>query len=230
MQHSTPNPRLDDLSVVVPSYNGRDVLAQTLQMLLRAAPEAEIVVVDGSSPDGSAEMVRERFPQAHLHVYPNHGFAHAINRGIEHCSRRFVLLLNSDVFVSKVTLTAMMQRLADARVGAVAPGLRNLDGTRQRVFGTFYWPNWRDVQKPSPMRVLSAACLMTRRDVLERLGGLDENLFLYNEELDWCARARGRLRARDLAPDSAARGGSVDEQQAGPGAAPRDAARLPLRS
>jgi N-acetylglucosaminyl-diphospho-decaprenol L-rhamnosyltransferase len=190
------------LSVVVPSYNGRAFLEGALAALIRCAPSCEVVVVDGGSTDGSAAMVKERFPQYGLIECKNHGFAHAANRGIEATSREYVLLLNSDVYLTREPLIAMMSRLEDARVGAVAPVLLNLDGSRQRVFGNTYWPNWLTVRKPSTVPVLSMACFMTRRDRLVELGGMDENLFLYNEEHDWCARARAAGYTLEIVPET----------------------------
>ncbi|MDQ3031331.1 MAG: glycosyltransferase family 2 protein [Myxococcota bacterium] len=178
------------LSIVIPSYNARALLRRTLRTLQVAAPEAEVIVVDGRSRDGSSEMVRDEFPSVRVLRHENHGFAHAINRGVEQASGEFVLLLNSDLFVSRAALESMMARLAgDHWIGAVAPVLLNEDGSRQHLFGAFYWPNFVPVRKSTRVPLLSAACLMTRRDVLREIGCLDENFFLYNEEYDWCARA-----------------------------------------
>jgi GT2 family glycosyltransferase len=177
------------LSIVIPSYNARALLRRTLRTLSVAAPEAEVIVVDGRSRDGSPEMVAQEFPAVRAIAFENHGFAHAINRGLEASSGDYALLLNSDLFVSRAALEAMMARLAaDRWVGGVAPVLLNEDGTRQHLFGVWYWPNFASIRRVSRVPLLNAACLMTRRDVLRDVGGLDENFFLYNEEYDWCAR------------------------------------------
>jgi GT2 family glycosyltransferase len=190
------------LSIVIPSYNARDLLARTLRTLESVAPEAEVIVVDGESADGSADMVQAEFPSVVLLRQRNHGFAHATNRGIERASRSFVLLMNSDLFVTRDALTSMLARLAaDPRLGAIAPRLVNEDGSRQSVFGVFYWPNWVEFKKPSRVWLLAAACLMTRRDVIERVGALDESFFLYNEEYDWCARCQDAGYHLEIVPD-----------------------------
>lgn len=179
------------LSIVIPSYNARALLRRTLRTLEVAAPEAEVIVVDGSSNDGSGDMVRAEFPWAKLLIQPNHGFAHAVNRGLEQCTCPYLLLLNSDLFVTRAALESMYSRLSgDPLLAAAAPTLTNEDGSKQRTFGAFYWPNWVDVRKATRVWLLSAACLMTRRDVVDQIGALDESFFLYNEEYDWCARAR----------------------------------------
>ncbi|MFO0713303.1 MAG: glycosyltransferase family 2 protein [Sandaracinus sp.] len=179
------------LSIVIPSYNARDLLARCLRTLEDVVPEAEVIVVDGDSSDGSADMVERDFPKVVLQRQRNHGFAHATNRGIERASKPYVLLMNSDLFLTRAAVEAMHGRLAaDPRLAAVGPRLVNEDGSRQSVFGAFYWPNWVEVTKASRVWLLSGACFMTRRDVIERVGALDESFFLYNEEYDWCQRCR----------------------------------------
>ncbi|GAB4208338.1 MAG: hypothetical protein OHK0013_26720 [Sandaracinaceae bacterium] len=193
---------LHALSIVIPSYNARALLRRTLRTLEVAAPEAEVIVVDGASADGSVAMVREEFPKVRLFEQPNHGFAHATNRGIERATRPYILLLNSDLFVTRAALESMCSRLAaDPRLAGVSPQLTNEDGSKQSVFGPFYWPNWVEVRRASRVWVLPGACLMTRRDVIERVGALDETFFLYNEEYDWCARCRAAGYHLEIVPE-----------------------------
>lgn len=183
------------LSIVIPSYNACALLSRTLRTLegILEGDDTEVVVMDGSSPDGSLAMVQADFPWVRAYACKNHGFAHAVNRGIEQASHKDILLLNSDLFLTKEALVSMQTRLAaDPKLGAVAPVLLNEDGTKQHLFGAFgalYWANWRTVERPSRVPMLSFACLMTRRDVLREVGAFDENFFLYNEEYDWCVRA-----------------------------------------
>lgn len=179
------------LSVIIPSYNAREALRSTLQALLRAVPGAEVIVIDGESPDDSAGMVRREFPAVRLLAEKNHGFAYAINRGLEEASGDYLLLLNSDLLVIPEAIESMMSQLARSPdLGAVAPVLVNPDGSRQQLFSWLYWPNWSKIRQVTSVPLLSAACLLTRRDVVLKLGGLDETLFFYNEEFDWCIRAR----------------------------------------
>lgn len=190
------------LSIVIPSYNACALLRRTLRTLAVAAPDAEVIVVDGASHDGSPEMVRSEFPHAVLLQMQNHGFGHATNRGLEAATGDFLLLCNSDLFVSKSALETMMARLAsDKLLAGVGPILLNEDGTKQHVFGAFYFPNWLPIKSPTRVPLISGACLMTRRDVLQNIGALDENFFLYNEEWDWCARAMRAGYHLELVPD-----------------------------
>jgi len=197
------------LSIVIPSYNARALLRRTLRTIAVAAPEAEVLVVDGASHDGSPEMVAAEFPDVRLLRFPNHGFGHATNRGLEAATGEYLLLCNSDLFVSRSALETMLARLASDRLLAgVGPVLLNEDGTRQHVFGAFYWPNWFPIRTPARVPLISGACLMTRRDVLEAIGALDENFFLYNEEWDWCARALRAGYHLELVPEEVVHVGS----------------------
>jgi GT2 family glycosyltransferase len=197
------------LSIVIPSYNARALLRRTLRTLAVAAPEAEVIVVDGASHDGAPEMVAAEFPEVRLLQFANHGFGHATNRGLEVATGEYLLLCNSDLFVSRSALETMLARLASDRLLAgVGPVLLNEDGTRQHVFGAFYLPNWMPIRSPVRVPLISGACLMTRRDVLEAIGALDENFFLYNEEWDWCARALRAGYHLELVPEEVVHVGS----------------------
>jgi len=179
-----------DLSVIIPSYNARHHLARCLAGVTEL-PGAEVIVIDGASTDGSAAMVKQDYPSVILHSCQNHGWAYATNRGVELATRRYFLLLNSDAYPTEEALLAMRERLqVRADLAAVAPMLLNVDGSRQALFGLWYWPTWREITKPTAVPVVSAACMMTTREHLARVGAFDEAFFLYNEELDWCRRAR----------------------------------------
>ncbi len=180
---------LEQLSIIIPVFNGRHVLIQALEILERDARDAEIIVVDGGSTDGALEMVKSRFRQVKVLEVQNHGWAHATNRGFEIASREVLLTMNSDLFPNRLALEIMVSRLiTQPELGAVGPMMFNIDGSRQWGFGTFYRANWYMHTKPFQINIIHGACLMTRRDVLEKVGGFDERFFFYNEEFDWCWR------------------------------------------
>jgi N-acetylglucosaminyl-diphospho-decaprenol L-rhamnosyltransferase len=184
---------LEHLSIIIPVFNGKHVLETALEILERDASEAEVICVDGGSTDGALELAHEYAqakPWVRVLEVPNHGWAHASNRGFEIATRPIVLTMNSDLFPTREALEALTQRLLEhPEVGAVGPVINNLDGSRQWGFGSLYWPNWVKLSTPARINILHGACLMTRRDVLEKIGGFDENFFFYNEEFDWCWRA-----------------------------------------
>ncbi len=189
------------LSVVVPSYNAQALLSRALERLAQTANGAEIIVVDGGSKDGSPSIVREQFPRVKLIEQPNYGWGHATNRGIEAASGDLVLMMNSDLFLSTPALDAMEERLLSSPgVGAVGPYLLNEDGTRQRVFSALHWPRYVPMVGPISVPVVSGACMMTRRDVLSRVGLFDEGFFMYNEEYDFCGRMREHGYRAELVP------------------------------
>jgi GT2 family glycosyltransferase len=202
-----------DLSIVIVSWNVRDLLRQCLRSVL-ADLRTEVIVVDNVSSDGSAEMVRTEFPDAHLIVNTeNRGYPAANNQGIAIAQGRYVLILNPDTKVVADALATMVA-YADANpdVGVVGPQLLSENGSVQssrRRFPTlataFFESTW--LQACAPRRVLEryyvqdqpddvtldvdwvkGAAVMARREAVEQVGPMDEGYFMYSEELDWCKR------------------------------------------
>lgn len=203
-----------ELSVCIVSWNTRELLASCLSCLGSYLDEAEheIIVVDNDSHDGSPSMLRERFPGVRLIANPeNAGFARATNQAIRESKGRYLLLLNSDTRLIDRSLQHMLAFMDEHRdVGTTGACLLNPDGTVQ-VYSTALpslWGHWvqtmgldrwslssrrtsRDVSNgPREVERVKGACLMTRREVISEVGLLDENLFLYGEEDDWCVRTR----------------------------------------
>lgn len=204
-----------DLSVVIVNWNTRELLAQCLGSIYRALPRAEfeIFVVDNASSDGSPAMVNEQFPQTHLVVNEqNLGFARANNQAIRVCEGRHVLLLNSDTIVLPGAFDALVDFMdSHPQTGASGARLLNADGSLQyscspapSLIGEFkrlfhlpgvrpdgYYPmhEWNQDQ-PRQVDVILGACLMLRRQVLNQVGLLDEEYFMYSEEVDLCTRIR----------------------------------------
>ncbi|MBI5957016.1 MAG: glycosyltransferase family 2 protein [Chloroflexi bacterium] len=217
-----------DLSVVIVSYNTRELLRDCLRSVFRSEDGGgsaerrgsthwpfEVWVVDNASTDGSAEMVRQEFPQAKLIANgENRGFAAASNQAIEQCSGRYVLLLNPDTIVLDDALGSLVRFMdAHPRVGVAGARLVNRDGSFQHSafrFPTlwmslfdFYSPNHRitnsrlngrypvrDYDHPFPIDHPLGACLMVRRETIQQVGLLDERFFMYCEEVDWCLRIK----------------------------------------
>lgn len=177
-------------SVVVISYNARAVLHECLQRLTTYYPGAELLVVDTGSSDGSKAMVRSEFPQVSLIAVANRGYAYAVNRGLEHTRGAYTAVMNSDIYLEPGDLEALQQALdADPTAALAGPVLVTPSG-RPQSFGLFYAPNYWKLHKPRPVGWLSGALLLVRRAALERLGGMDERFFFYNEDLEWGLRAR----------------------------------------
>lgn len=201
-----------DLSVVIVSYNVRGFLAACLAGLsAAAAPLAwEAVVIDNASPDGSADVVARDFPQMHLiRNGANVGFARANNQGLAASSGHYMLLLNADTVVAEGALARLVAFMdAHPEAAACSPRLLRPDGTPQPyAFGCdptlgyllrrglnrllFRRPlhDWT-VSDVIAVDWVSGACLLVRREVVDRIGGLDEQIFMYFEDNDWCLRMR----------------------------------------
>jgi N-acetylglucosaminyl-diphospho-decaprenol L-rhamnosyltransferase len=208
-----------DVSVVIVSYESRELLARCLAALAADAGRSartEVIVVDQASSDGTAAWLAAEHPGVRLMpLAENVGFGAGNNRGAELAEGRWLLLLNSDAFVRPGAIDELV-RFAEARaeIGAAGPRLLWPDGRLQRScrrFPTVFRlateflylrklaPRSRilngfyygEFAHDEPWRVdwLTGACLLVRRELYERLGGFDEAFFLYSEEVDLLYRA-----------------------------------------
>jgi GT2 family glycosyltransferase len=202
-----------DVGVVVVTYDA----LQWIERCLESVRGVETVVVDNGSTDGTVELVRERFPEAVLLERDNRGLAAGWNAGLAAASStRYYLLLNADAWLVGDAL-ARLVAFADEhpRAAVVGPRLSNPDGSLQRSVRGFPTA-WRlateyfFLRKLAPRsRLLNAlyaggfdhdevreaefvmgACLLVRREAVDEVGGLDEDFFLFSEEVDWCFRFR----------------------------------------
>ena len=210
------DPNLPDLSIVIVSWNTRELLAQCLQSVAAeqsAHPQLrlETFVVDNASHDGSGALVRTQFPWVHLQENEdNVGFAAANNQAIGLCRGHYVLLLNPDTQIIPGALQALVHfMVANPRAGAAGARLLNPDGTLQlschprptlaregwRLFhldrlyayAVYNMQAWWITQARC-VDVVQGAAMIIRRDVLTQVGGLDAGYFIYSEEVDLCAR------------------------------------------
>jgi N-acetylglucosaminyl-diphospho-decaprenol L-rhamnosyltransferase len=203
-----------DLSIIVVSYNTRELLRTCLQSIYDTIQELrfEVFVVDNNSADGSADMVAGEYPQARvIRNHENAGFARANNQAISVSRGRHVLLLNSDAVLLPGSARAMLDTIdQQPRVAVVGAQLLNPDGSFQgsyadfptvtgelllatklaRFFHSPTYPNYpaEQSQRERVVDWVSGACLMARRAAIEEVGLLDEEYFMYTEETDWCYR------------------------------------------
>ena len=204
-----------DVTVIVVSYNTKALLRECLASVMRAGTRTvEVIVVDNASADGSADMVAHEFPAVDLIRVPsNVGFAAANNLALRRAQGGYCLLLNPDATLNDDTTEALAAYLdAHGDVGVVGPTVLFPDGRFQS--SGFAFPTvlselrqsrsveWMArfagaVQRPAPpgrepleVDWVDGACLMIRRETMDAIGLLDEQYFLYGEEVDWCYRAR----------------------------------------
>jgi GT2 family glycosyltransferase len=201
-----------DLTIVIVSWNVAALLADCLRSILAGMEvvDNEIIVVDNASSDNSVEILRREFPHCRL-IQNDHnaGFARANNQGIAASTGHYVLLLNSDTVVKPGTLTGLVEFMAShPDAGIVGPRLLRPNGAPQAfAFGgdpTLGYLLRRGISHLLLRRALhdwktgqvqevdwvSGACLLARREAIEQAGLLDENIFMYFEDNDWCLRIR----------------------------------------
>lgn len=184
---------MTDLSIIIVNYNNRQFLADCLNSLKSAAHKAalEIIFVDNHSADDSVEFVKKNYPAVKVIANTaNLGFCRANNRGLKIYQGRYALLLNTDTIVKDGALDSMLEFMdAHPEAGAAGPKLLNVDGTPQHQGGLFNRKFWLS-KNPVKVDYVVGAALMVRREVIDKVGGLDENFFFSNDDLDWCRRIR----------------------------------------
>lgn len=208
-----------DLSVIIPTFNTRELTCSCLEGLFRYASteSPEVIVVDNHSNDGTPDALRSRFPTVKLLVNAqNFGFARACNRGARQATgERYYLFLNSDAAVRAESLRLLLQWMeSHPQTGICGPELRGPHDELVQMSWSlqpFLLNEWvRQSLSPSALRdsplkqalvrcaqrqsrsvpCLDGACLMVRRQAFEDLGGFDEAYQLYFEDSDLCLRAR----------------------------------------
>ena len=203
-----------DLSVVIVSYNVRYYLEQCLRSVFAAGEglEMEVFVIDNDSSDGSIGYLSGHFPEVRFIANPdNRGFSKASNQAIRQARGRYVLLLNPDTMVTEQTFRDCMNYLDhhpevgatgcamygdkgrfawESRRGVPTPwtafckmaGLTALF-PHSRRFGRYYM-RYLNREEPAYIEVISGAFCMLRREALSQMGGLDEDFFMYGEDID----------------------------------------------
>jgi len=207
-----------ELSVVIVNYRSRERLLECIAALAPelAGREAEILVVDNDSRDGAPEAVTARFPAVRVRVNAdNLGYARAVNQGIADGRGAHVLVMNPDCIVRPGAVRALLDYMREhPRTGIAAPRILNLDGSIEysarafpdgfaflfnrysvltRLFPRNPWTrgylltDW-DHASARDVDWVTGACMMVRRTAIDRVGGMDEAFFMFNEDVDWCRR------------------------------------------
>lgn len=179
--------------------------------------ELDVIVIDNASADDSVAVISERFPEVRLYRNAeNQGYARGVNQGLELARGRYVMLLGSDTEVRPGTLDNMVRLLdEEPGVGGVAPRLVNPDGSLQRacmrfpdlavaltydmpcgewgpgkrVQDRYFYRDW-DHDENASIQQPPGTCFMVRREVVEQVGLMDRNLWLFFNDVDWCLRIR----------------------------------------
>jgi O-antigen biosynthesis protein len=202
------------LSIVIVNYNVKYFLEQCIHSIHKAIDglKAEIFVVDNNSVDGSVKMVREKFPDVILiDNKDNRGFSRANNQAIKQAKGEYILLLNPDTILEDDTLVKCV-RFMDEHPDAGGLGVKMIDGKgkflpeskrglptptvaffkmfglsalfpKSRIFNKYHL-GFLEKNETHEVDILAGAFMMLRKETLEKTGLLDENFFMYGEDID----------------------------------------------
>ncbi len=211
---------MSDLSICIVSYHARDLLRDCLRSIYGTVDSLsfEIIVVDNYSGDGAPEMLRDEFPDVRLLTNDeNTGFTRPYNQAMRLTQGRYVVIINPDTLVLPNAIAELAGFLdSHPGVGIVGPKVLNRDGTLQkqcrrsearpwdaicyfsglsRLFPhdkrfAGYLMTYLSEDQTHEAEAISGSCMLIRRQVIDQIGYLDENFFAYQEDTDYCRRAR----------------------------------------
>lgn len=205
------------LSIIIVSWNVSRELLNCIRSIGENKPSHghEIIVIDNASTDGTIEAVKKEFPEVQLIINKeNRGFAAANNIGVKQSKGEYILFLNPDTILHRDSLDVLIDFMdSNKDVGACGPKLLNDDGTIQPStrrfpdFSSALYQNsiFRNIglfrkryrrykmfdfnfDKQMDVDILMGAALMTRRSIIDYIGSMDEDFFMYYEEADLCFR------------------------------------------
>ena len=193
-----------EMAICIVNWNTRDLLIDCLHHLFEENPAYTVWVLDNGSTDGSAARLRDTYPWVHLvESSENRGFAGGVNELLQRCPANYLLVLNTDAKPAPGAI-AMLHDYITSHLWVAAVGPRLIDGSgrwlgchdrfptvRQEVANVLGLRHSRahdDVR--SRVDWIEGACMMLSAIAVGEVGALDTGYFMYNEEVDWCHRAR----------------------------------------
>lgn len=201
-----------DLSVIIITYKEREKLRACLESVFASITnfKFEVIVSDSNSQDGSVEMVQQSYPQVKiLDNRVNLGFSKGNNVAIKQSQGRYILLLNADTIIQADTLDMSIKYMDEKKeVGAMGckvvlpSGQLDLACRRKfpnpansflRLFGLKKYSDYNintPIDEEVEVDAIMGAFFFTRKSVIDQVGMLDEEFFMYGEDLDWCWRIK----------------------------------------
>lgn len=201
-----------NLSVIIITYKERELLKKCLQSVFASVTsyKYEVIVTDSNSQDGSVEMVQKDFPQAKvLDNKVNLGFSKGNNVAIKQAQGKYILLLNADTTVQIDTLELCVRYMEEHNdVGALGCKVLLPNGELDkacrrkfpnpansflRLFGLAKYSDYNihtPIDQEMEVDAIMGAYFLTRKSVIDEIGMLDEEFFMYGEDLDWCWRIK----------------------------------------
>jgi len=208
------------LSVCIVTYKARDLLHECLYSLYENTqlPGLEVIVVDNGSLDGVGEMLQQEYPAVQfIQNDENAGFTRPMNQALRVASGGYLLQLNPDTLILPNALDQLVGFMeSNIEVGICSPKVLNRDHTlqkscrrgepkpwamisyflglsalfpRSKFFGGYHL-NYMDENAIHEVAGVSGSCMLIRREVIDQIGYLDERFFAYQEDTDFCFRAR----------------------------------------
>ena len=205
-----------DLSIIIVNYNVKEFLQNLLHSIDKASSKIskELIIIDNASDDGSVEVIKEKFPSVNLiENKVNVGFGSANNQGLAIAKGKYILFINPDCIVSEDTFENMISFFeSNPECGLAGCKILNSDGTLQlacrrsfpgpwtsftkvtglsnlfpksKIFAR-YNLTYLDENKTFEVDAVSGSFMMIRKEVYEKVGGFDEQFFMYGEDLDLC--------------------------------------------
>ena len=208
------------LSIVIVNYNVKDLLKRCLESIFQYEKdvEFEVIAVDNGSKDHSQKMLKSDFPQVKvIENKRNLGFSAGCNQGIRESRGRYILLLNPDTELAPGGFKNMIDFMdSRPKAGVCGPKMTDQEGNLQfscrsfpsylaaisssqsvmhRIFpGNFlsqkYLLKEKDHSQTGDVDWVSGSCLLAKREMLEKVGLLDEGFYMYVEDVDLCYRAK----------------------------------------
>ena len=191
-----------DISIITVNYNGYKDTAELIDSIPSDKCSLEVIVVDNASLEDEASMIEARYPQVKvIRSDKNLGFAGGNNLGIKAANGKYLFFVNNDTYFRDFNIEALVNRLeSSSDIGVVCPKIRFSYGeqniqyagytplsritVRNRAIGFNEPDNGQyDVSHQTPYA--HGAAMMVKREVIEKVGMMPENYFLYYEELDW---------------------------------------------
>lgn len=188
-----------NMSIIICTWNS----AEDIEKCLYSLPaNCEIIVIDNNSTDNTKEIIR-KFPSVNLIENDcNKGLSYANNQGIKESSKKYILFLNPDTIILNNTLEKMVQFIEkDKSIGAMAP--QHLDNNGEIIPSCREFPNFGNLilQRKWKMRYFDhkytrevdqpmGSCLLTRREIIDKIGGFNENYPLFMNDVDFCYRIK----------------------------------------
>lgn len=194
------------VSIIIVNYNGLGLLKDCFNSLIKIDyPRWEVIVVDNGSKDGSVEFLEKYKGLPSLKLISNDhnlGFAEPNNQGLKKADGDYVLLLNNDTRVKSDLLTKMIARMEkDEKIGVAQPKIYlmerdgYLDNTGSYLTATGFLEHEGCLEKDSPkfsqekkVFATKGACMLIKREVINKVGLFDKDFFAYFEESDFCWR------------------------------------------